>query len=203
MQKERALGPLLFCRSVDKRMYSLSACNSSSCRLRCGGRSFYFFFLPIHLLSSLADIDSALEEGAVFDGDSGCHYVAGERTVAADIYAVAGAQVSLYFAEHYDFAGIDVGRDYAVTSYGHAISRKVDGTFYASIDIERFGSGHLAFNDERFADGCLVRGRTGHRTWCCWRFADRRGCRGHAWALLFYRPSRGGVGLIGWFPHDG
>src|SRR5208282_63855 len=43
-------------------------------------------------LSALADVDSALEEGAVFNRDAGRDDVAGERSVAANVDAVAGRQ---------------------------------------------------------------------------------------------------------------
>src|SRR5208282_1519234 len=49
-----------------------------------------------------ADVDAALEEGAVFNRDARRHHVPGQRTVTADITTVAGGQVAAHFAEHYD-----------------------------------------------------------------------------------------------------
>src|SRR6266496_401156 len=105
-------------------------------RLRSRGASLDFLLFAVHFLACLADIDSALEEGAIFNRDSGCHDVAGQGTVAADVHAVAGSQVALHFSEHDDFAGIDVGRDYAVAPDGDAVASQVDGAFYASVNVK-------------------------------------------------------------------
>src|SRR5882724_4114308 len=208
MQKERARGPLFWNYQYTCKAFSLLSAGDrcSWGRLRRGGGGFHFFnFLTIDLLASLADINAALEEGAIFDGDAGGHDIAGERAVTADIHTVAGGQVAAHFSENDNLAGVDVGRDDAVASDGHAIAGQVDRTFNASVNVKRFRSGHLAFDDERFADRCLVRSRGGggKRAWHGRRFTDRRSRRGHTGALLFYRPRRRGIGLIGWFPHDG
>jgi hypothetical protein len=76
-------------------------------------------------LSALADIDAALEECAVFDGDAGCDDVAGEGAVTADIDAVAGGEVAAHLAQDNDFAGIDVGSDDAVAADGDAVAREM------------------------------------------------------------------------------
>src|SRR5438270_10439476 len=73
-------------------------------------------------LSTLADVDTALEVGTIFDGDTGRNYVAGEGAVAANVDSIAGRQVAAHFAENDDLAGIDVGRDYAIPPDGHAVA---------------------------------------------------------------------------------
>jgi len=119
-------------------------------------------------LSAFANVDAAFEEGAVFNGDAGCDNVAGERAVTANIDAVAGSEIATDFAEHDDFTGIDVGGDYAVASDGDAVAGEVDGTLHAAIDVERFGAGDFAFDDERFADGGLVSSSSGDRPGSDW-----------------------------------
>ena len=128
----------------------------------------------------LADVDAALEECAVFDGDAGSGDVAGECAFAADIDAVGGGDVAADFAEDDDFAGGDVGGDLAVAADGDAIAGEIDGSFDLAVDVEGFGAGDFAFDDEALADGGLVAGGSG-------------GARG---SLFVW----GGGGLTG-FPH--
>jgi len=106
--------------------------------------------------AGLGDVDAALEEGAVFDGDSGCDYVTGQRAFAADVYAVRGLDVAANLAEHHDFAGGDVGGYLAVAADGDAIAGQVDGALYLTVDVEGLGAGELALDYEAFADGRLV-----------------------------------------------
>ncbi len=53
----------------------------------------------------LADVDAALEEGTVFDGDAGGDDVAGEGTFAANVDAIGGLAVAANLAENDDLAG--------------------------------------------------------------------------------------------------
>src|ERR1700722_4920528 len=141
-----------------------------SARLRSGadscglGRGDALVFAVGLLLTGLAggaafaNVDAAFEEGAVFDGDAGCHDVAGERAVAADIHAIAGGEIAAHFAEYDDFAGVDVGCDYAVAADGDAIAGEIDGAFDPSVNVEGLGAGDLTLDDQRLADGSLVRG---------------------------------------------
>ena len=46
----------------------------------------------------LANVNAALEEGAVFNADAGGADVAGERTLGADIDAVRGRDVAVHLA---------------------------------------------------------------------------------------------------------
>jgi len=73
-------------------------------RGRCLSRGFDFF--AVRFLAGFPDIDAALEEGPVFDGDAGGHDVTGERTVAADINPVAGSEVAAHFSQDNDFAAL-------------------------------------------------------------------------------------------------
>ena len=57
----------------------------------------------------LADVDAALEEGAVFDGDAGGDDVAGEGAFAANVDAIGGLAVAADLAENDDLASADVG----------------------------------------------------------------------------------------------
>src|ERR1700680_218712 len=83
----------------DEPTVKLRSC-ADCCRFRRGDD----FILAVGLclaglagLAAFADVDAALEVRAVFNGDAGCDYVAGERAVAADIYAIAGGEVASHF----------------------------------------------------------------------------------------------------------
>src|SRR5436190_3530011 len=126
------------------------------CRLAAHRSDRLVFAVRLLLLSGLADIDSALEERSVFNGDAGRNYVAGERTVAANIHAIACGQVAADFAEHHNLASIDVGCNYAIASNRNPISGKVDRAFYPSIDVQRLGSGDFTFDHQGLPDGSLI-----------------------------------------------
>src|SRR5690242_2235245 len=92
-------------------------------RFSQGGRSGRLGFLtPVGLLAGLANVNSALEECAVFNGDAGSDHVASERAIAADIDAIAGGQIAADLAEYNDFPRIDVGGDHAIAADRDAIA---------------------------------------------------------------------------------
>ncbi len=103
----------------------------------------------------LADVDAALEEGTVFDGDASGDDVAGQGTFAANVDAIGGLAVAANFAENDDFAGADVGGYLAIAADGDAVAGEVDGAFDFTVDVEGLGTRDLAFDDEAFADGGL------------------------------------------------
>src|ERR1700761_4817851 len=65
--------------------------------LRLGGAG-DFFGLVLGLLARLADIDTALEEGAVFDRDALRDDVASERAFVADVHAVGSGEIAANLA---------------------------------------------------------------------------------------------------------
>src|SRR5580658_8326864 len=113
--------------------------------------------------AAFADVDAAFEEGAVFNGDAGGDNVAGQRAVAADIHAVAGGEIATHLAEDHDFAGVDVGCDYAVAADGDAVAGEIDGAFDPSVNVKGLGAGNLTLDDQRLADGGLVGGGGGSK----------------------------------------
>ena len=70
----------------------------------------------------LADVDTALEERAIFNADASCGHIAGEGAFRTDVHAVSGIDVALELAENDDLAGADAGRDIAVLAHGDAIA---------------------------------------------------------------------------------
>src|ERR1700722_2797649 len=64
----------------------------------------------------LANVDAALEEGSIFDGDARGDHVAGQRTFAADVDAIARVHVSAHLAQYHYLTRHDVGRDLAVAT---------------------------------------------------------------------------------------
>ena len=92
------------------------------------------------VVAGFADVDAALEEGAVLDGDAGGDDVAGERTFAADVDAVRCLAVATDFAENDDLAGCDIRCYLAVAANGDAVAGEVDGSFNLSVNVEGFGA---------------------------------------------------------------
>src|SRR3954454_23203858 len=177
----------------------------SSLRLR-GASNFLGFVLD--LLAGLADIDAALEEGAIFDRDALGDYVAGQRTFVADVDAVGGGQVATDLAEDNDLARVDVGGDTAVAANGNAVASQVDRAFDAAIDIERFATGDFTLDHERLADRGLVLSIQGgvaagrHRSGLAHRAGGRsRGGRGRGRALRFVT-GRSRIRSVCGLPHD-
>src|SRR5205807_7346404 len=76
-----------------------------------GGNSFSlglgFLGFAIGLLPGLANINAALEESAIFNGDALGDHVAGQRAFAADLYPVAGVQVTAHLADDHDLTRAD------------------------------------------------------------------------------------------------
>ena len=147
----------------------------------------------------LADVDAALEEGAVFDGNACGDDVAGERAFAADVDAIGGLAVAADLAENDDLASADVGGYLAVAADGDAVAGEVDGAFDFTVDVEGFGTGDLAFDYETLADGGLLAVR--NRTWggggCAG--SESRCCSGRSRTHRLW--SRGRIARLVWFPH--
>src|SRR5579864_1089785 len=101
---------------------------------RC--RLFFAVRLLTRLLASLADVNSALEERAVFNRDARGHDIACERTVAANINSITGGQVAADFAEHDNLARVDVGGDHAVAPNRDAVPGKVNRAFHAPVNVQ-------------------------------------------------------------------
>jgi len=112
------------------------------------GSRWALFAIGFAGLTRFTDVNSTLEERAVFNRNSRRDDIAGERTIAANIHAIASGQVAANFAEDNDLAGIDIGGDNAVASNGDAISGQIDRAFHAAINIERFGPGDFTLNDK-------------------------------------------------------
>jgi hypothetical protein len=110
-------------------------------------------------LARFADVDSALEERTVFNADALCNYIARQGTLTADIHTVACIDVAAHFAEDDDFSRGDVRRYLAIPAHCHAIARQIDRAFHLAIDVQRFGTCHLALNDEALADSSLISNR--------------------------------------------
>src|ERR1700677_523118 len=180
----------------------------ADCR-RLGNGSVFLFaiWLLRAALATFADINSALEECAVFDGDAGRDNITGEGTIAADIDAIAGGKIAAHFAEDHDFTRVDVGRDYTIAADGDAIAGQADGAFDAAIDVERLRSSHLALDHQRLADGSLVRGSGGsggrrtRRSGRLVRHHCRRARGMNNRTLLRLSGTSGGLRLIRRLPH--
>ena len=139
-------------------------------------------------LSALADVDAALEERAIFNGDARRDHVAGQRPIAANIHAVAGGQIPPDFAQHHNLPRINVGSNHSIAADRHSIAREVDRSLHAPINVERLRARHFALNNQRLANRGLVRRGRAQRSGSG-RFTRRRS---HGW-----RAGRGHSGRSG------
>jgi hypothetical protein len=151
------------------------------------------------LVARLANVDSALEKCAIFDRDALRDHVAGERSFAADIYAVTGVHITLDFAQDHDFPRRDICRNLSVAAHGDAITRQIDRAFYLAVDVEGLRTSDFALDDQALTDrglvGCRLLGRRGARAR---GFKAGGGWRGRSnWLAGGWRRASG---LI-WFPH--
>src|SRR5262249_3785709 len=131
-------------------------------RLRAGScdRGFLNGFAlgrAVHVLDArLANVDAALEVGAVFDADALADDVAGKRAFIADVDTVAAGDVALHLAQDHDFLGVDIGLHRSVAADGYPVAGKVDGAFHPAVDVERLRAGDFALDHQRLADGGLL-----------------------------------------------
>src|SRR5580693_7887242 len=106
----------------------------------------------------LADIDAALEKGAIFNADASRGHIAGQRALGPDIHAIARGDVAAHLAQDHDLAGSDAGRHLAVAPYGNAVSGQVDTAVDLAVDIKGLGPGDFTFDHQALADGGLFAG---------------------------------------------
>src|SRR5581483_861623 len=106
--------------------------------------------------AGLADVDAALEERTIFDGDALGGYVAGERAFAADVDAIAGRDIAAHLAKHHNLAGGNVGSHLTVTADGETVAGQADGALDFAVDVERLRAADFAFDHQAFADGGLL-----------------------------------------------
>src|ERR1700691_5832915 len=84
----------------------------------------------------LLDVDTALEEGAIFNADAGCSHVAGQRAFGANVDTIGGSNIAADLSKHDDFAGVDGGIDLPVAAHREAVAGQVDSAFDFAINIE-------------------------------------------------------------------
>jgi hypothetical protein len=143
-----------------------------------------------------ADVDTALEESAIFNADAGRSYIAGEGAFGANIHAVSSGDIAANLTQNDNLASGDAGGDLAVATHGNAIAVQVDAALDFAVDEEGFRAGDFAFDKEAFADGSLV----GRRYPGAARgFNRRRGGWGGPYWL--WRWGRNGWLRLGRFPH--
>lgn len=104
----------------------------------------------------LADVNAALEIGAIFNADPLRNHVAGQGAFIPDVYPVAGIDVPVDFAEDNDFAGGNVGSHLAIATYYNAISGQIDGAFHVAVDVQHLAAGDFTFDGQGFANGRLL-----------------------------------------------
>jgi hypothetical protein len=118
-------------------------------------------------LPRFADVNAALEEGAIANADALCGHIPGQRTFTADVHTVAGIDITAYFAKNHHFPGSDIRRHLGIPTNRDPTVRRVDRTLDVAVDIQRFGTYYFALDLQALAD----RGRTSD----CWRWGRRVG----------------------------
>src|SRR6267154_1977614 len=118
-------------------------------------------FLIFLFLFGVADFDSTLDIGAFFDADAVCDHVAGEHAFAANIQAIGAYDIPLHLAHDHNFIGGNIRRNDSIAPDGDTIAGKVDRSFNAPVNEERFRACNLAFDDERASDSSLIHGCSG------------------------------------------
>jgi len=86
-------------------------------------------------IAALLNIDTALEEGAVFYDHPRRHQVAGKRAGLADLDAINGAHVSLDASLDDDFLGIDIGLHAAIRPHGQVVFAQFDGALHLPVNV--------------------------------------------------------------------
>jgi len=105
-----------------------------------------------------ANVDAALEEGAIFNADAGRGYVAGQGAFSANIDPVGGGDIPANLAQDHNLTGRDAGGHLAVAAHGDAVAGQIDAALDLAVDKQRFGAGDFPFDKQSFADGGLVAG---------------------------------------------
>jgi hypothetical protein len=91
---------------------------------------------PIFLLARFADVDAALEEGAIPYADALRGHIPGQGTFAADVYTVAGVDVADYFAKNNYFTGSDVRRHLCIPANRDPVGRQADRPLDVAVDVQ-------------------------------------------------------------------
>src|SRR5215472_3773440 len=93
-------------------------------------------FRSFVLLGRLANINSALEECAIFYADTVGNYISRERTVAANIHAITDIEIAAKVAHDHNLARGDSRLYFPLSSDGHTMGGRADRPFYPPIDIK-------------------------------------------------------------------
>ena len=86
----------------------------------------------------LLDIDTAFEQGAVFDADTRGNDVSHKLRILTDINLVRGLHVALHLPEDDDLPGPNAGLNTTVRPDRYFILLRFDRSFDIAIDIEVF-----------------------------------------------------------------
>lgn len=96
---------------------------------------------------SLFNVDTAFEEGAIFDADASCRYVSGQGPLCTDIDTVSCIDVAANLAQDDNFAGVDAGGDLTISADGDAVPRKIYAALNLAVDKKRFRSCNFALDE--------------------------------------------------------
>src|SRR5208337_2482429 len=139
----------------NERIFLARLCAGGGCQ--GPGRLGWLLGLRLRVLFAFAaDLNSALERGAVFHADAHGGNVAVDCAFGADIHAIAALDVAIHFAHDHDFAGLNAGVDLAVAADGDSALGHGDFAFDAAVDVESLGAADFALDDQRAADGGLI-----------------------------------------------
>jgi hypothetical protein len=112
----------------------------------------------IFTLPQFADVNAALEEGAIANADALCGHIPGQRTFTADVHTVAGIDIAAHFAKNHHFPGSDIRRHLGIPANRDPAVRRVDRTLDVAFDIQRFGTYDFALDLQALADRGRISG---------------------------------------------
>lgn len=125
---------------------------------------------------SLAEFNTALEKGSIFDADAGSEHVTHQRTFGANFDAVGCKNISANLAQYNDFPGGNAGNNLAISAHRNAIAGKVDVALDLAVDKQRLGAADIAFDEDALAnDGLITDGSHAAANWLNSRGGGKHG----------------------------
>src|SRR5258708_34024873 len=92
------------------------------------------------------DFDSALEVGAILDGDACRRNITDDLAILLDVHAAAGEDIADNFAEDDHVASVNFGMELSRRAYGQFMSVERDGTVHFTVDLQVFLAGDMSLD---------------------------------------------------------
>jgi len=139
--------------------------HSKSLRLRSRG-------LACRITSGRVDIP--LELGAIFNADARCDHFTDHGCATVKFQPTANRELAQQFSAHNHFAGFHTGYRYSVPPDRNMAAGQRDRALDPTLNVQRFGTTHLAFDKQRFPNVCFAVRKRGAGIWFVLVRARRR-----------------------------